>query len=150
MDKNEGIYKRKVLQALRGAGAHAQFHEDKYESFIPDLSFGWIGADGWIEVKYLPKTERPAVFYINHYTAGQRDWLVQRAAAGLGKCFLLVGWPGGYGLWLAPNLPPTSKSMGWFEAFRYVTAHCPFAKDPMLDFIQDLRQILVLAPRRRR
>lgn len=73
---------------------HAQRHEDKYSTGIPDVSYG-IGkrAEGWIELKYLKRlpemTEKPWDFKYDHYTSDQRNWMRLRQRHGPGRVFLM-------------------------------------------------------------
>lgn len=60
---------------------------------MPDISFGMMGCDFWMEVKYC-KTAPTRLSQIDHYTQGQREWLVMRGLTGAGFCFLLIGLPG--------------------------------------------------------
>jgi len=85
---------------IRGAMVgrwHAQRHEDRYSTGIPDVSFG-IGrrSDGWVELKYLPKwpasrmaCNKPWDFSYDHFTAEQRNWMSLRARHGTGRVFLI-------------------------------------------------------------
>ena len=71
----------------------AQRHEDRYSPGIPDVSYG-IGshADGWIELKYLPKLPRareaPWSFPRGHLRPDQVNWMTRRARTGTGRVFL--------------------------------------------------------------
>ena len=95
---NESGYKRKVTSDLKARGFSIQYHEDSYENFIPDISFGAHGIDGWVEVKWL--TEFPkTIDHIKHYTMGQQQWLMNRGKAGSGMCYLLIGHPEIHMLW---------------------------------------------------
>jgi hypothetical protein len=90
--RDEKEYKRDFAEAMRYYGMQTQEHEDKFANFIPDLSFANGGIEGWIEVKYchdMPKT----LDSLEHWTAGQEQWLVERGRAGTGWSFLLVGTP---------------------------------------------------------
>lgn len=99
---NEIEYKRLVTNGLRYHGWDVQWHEDAYENFIPDISFGAHGHHGWIEVKFVQKPPK-TIGGIKHYTKGQEDWLVTRGEAGAGRCYLLLGTGAGHLL-----LPHTS------------------------------------------
>ena len=90
--KSEQEYKRKLVALLQERGAHTQLHEDKDMNYVPDLSCAINGCDWWIEIKYCKKVP-PKLSSIEHYTKGQRDWLVKRGQAGGGRCYLLVGLP---------------------------------------------------------
>lgn len=73
---------------------HAQRHEDKHSLGIPDVSYGFGGSDGWLELKYrpaLPKSLRaPWDWSPKDFTPEQRNWLGQRSAKGNGQVFLLA------------------------------------------------------------
>lgn len=92
-------YKRKVANALRTMGWDIQEHEDELQLYIPDLSFGAHGIDGWIEVKYKDRMPEGGLSKIKHYTKGQEDWLIHRGRAGSGHCYLLVGTGSGSCTW---------------------------------------------------
>lgn len=74
---------------------HAQRHEDKYSTGIPDVSYGIerIG-DGWIELKFLdryPKyPNKPWDFALDHFTPQQRNWLEMRHRHGTGRVFVMA------------------------------------------------------------
>jgi len=91
-------YKHDVMAILKGLGWKVQAHEDMISNFIPDLSFGFAGADGWIELKWVDKLPK-SLNAIHHYTHGQQDWLIQRGKRGAGHCYLLVGTPHYHYLW---------------------------------------------------
>lgn len=69
--------------------AHFQRHEDICASGIPDVSYGWNGVHGWIELKFYPKWKKKDCDHINTWTKEQRLWLRKRQKAG-GHCFLFV------------------------------------------------------------
>lgn len=79
-----------------GGRWHAQRHEDKYSTGIPDVSFGIKRlSEGWIELKFLPtypaKSDvKKFDFAIDHFTADQRNWLTLRTQHGTGRVFLFV------------------------------------------------------------
>ena len=97
-------YKRSVADALRTMGWNIEEHEDKVRNFIPDLSFGAHGFDGWIEVKFADRVPKTGLRSIKHYTKGQEDWLIDRARAGSGHCYLLLGTGAGHYAWRAESL----------------------------------------------
>lgn len=73
---------------------HAQRHEDKHSTGIPDVSFGiHKKSEGWIELKYLKRLPdfcgKPWDFKYDHFTADQRNWLEQRTRHGMGRVFLM-------------------------------------------------------------
>lgn len=95
MIDSEREYKAVVCNGLRALGWSIQWHEDKYANYIPDVSFGAHGIDGWIEVKF--RREPPKTLgHISHYTIGQEDWLIERGQRGSGACYLLVGTGAGH------------------------------------------------------
>jgi hypothetical protein len=60
---------------------HYEWHEDRYSSDIPDLSYAIGGVCGWIEfkvIKKFPKFPRRTVIKIPKLTVGQRRWLKGR------------------------------------------------------------------------
>ena len=81
----------KWLRDGMGSRWHAQRHEDKYSSGIPDVSYAIDGADGWLELKYLPawpkRQETPVKIGLSEI---QRHWLTCRGRAGAGRCFVLA------------------------------------------------------------
>lgn len=93
--KNENEYKKSVRDGLRAVGFSVQFHEDKFSSFIPDISIAGLGADGWVEVKYAHKVPG-CLGDIRHFTMGQERWLRERGLMGSGHCYLLLGTPTGH------------------------------------------------------
>jgi hypothetical protein len=100
----ESDYKRLITNALTAMGWDIQWHEDAFVKYIPDISFGAHGIDGWIEVKF--KQDPPKrIGDIKHYTKGQEDWLRKRGAVGAGRCYVVLGTGVGH---LA--LPHTSLS----------------------------------------
>lgn len=73
---------------------HAQRHEDKHSTGIPDVSFGiQKRAEGWIELKFLKRlpdfTGRPWDFKYDHFYPEQRNWAEQRTRHGPGRVFLM-------------------------------------------------------------
>lgn len=97
-------YKRLITGALQTMGWLTQEHEDKVELYIPDLSYSGHGVMGWIEVKYVEKMKAAGLSTIPHYTKGQECWLIDRARAGGGRCFLLLGTGAGHYMWSASSL----------------------------------------------
>lgn len=77
-----------VRKIMRGRW-HAQRHEDGIAAGIPDVSYGIVGADGWIELKVLDAwpTDAPVRVRI---TPEQVAWLWARGSAGAGRCFVLL------------------------------------------------------------
>jgi len=95
---NEIQYKRRVMAGLKAKGWHLQEHEDSLQSYIPDVSFGCSGVDGWIEFKYVKKFPT-TLAHIDHWTRGQEDWLINRGRSGSGHCYLLLGTPDLHLVW---------------------------------------------------
>lgn len=94
----EANYKQDVFGALVYHGWDVEIHEDKFQNFIPDMSFANKGIDGWIELKW--QDSPPATLgSIDHWTRGQEDWLTRRGRSGSGHCFLMVGTPNMHALW---------------------------------------------------
>lgn len=59
---------------------NATRHEDKLNLGVPDVSFGALGVNGWIELKAIkgwPKRQNSPVS-IPHYSKEQRIWIYQR------------------------------------------------------------------------
>lgn len=80
---SEQDYKNEIVQYLEFYGLDVQRHEDKYETGIPDLSYGGHGVNGWIEVKWE----------IIKFRTKQPLWLSKRAMTG-GHTFVLIGYRG--------------------------------------------------------
>lgn len=64
-------------------------HEDRTRRFIPDVSFGLEGINGWIELKAYDHWPSDGIPKFRNYHPGQKNWLVKRGRAG-GHCFALV------------------------------------------------------------
>lgn len=111
---NEQDYKVDAMGILRALGWKTQHHEDMLVKFIPDVSFGFAGVDGWIEMKYADKTPR-SLGSIPHYTHGQQDWLISRGSKGSGHCYLWVGTPLGHYVWRWSTLSKC-RDLPWVEA----------------------------------
>jgi len=75
------------LSANMSAYWVVQRHEDKISVGIPDLSYAINGVDGWIELKAYNKWPTDK---LPHYTAKQKNWLIERGTAGNGNCFILI------------------------------------------------------------
>lgn len=71
---------------------HAQRHEDRYSPDIPDLSYGFGGTEGWIELKTIPgwpaNPNKPVS--IPHLRAGQVNWIEERNKYGSSHTWLLL------------------------------------------------------------
>lgn len=111
---NELKYKHNVMGILKGLGWAVQAHEDMISKFVPDLSFGSGGADGWLELKYLNDPPK-SLGAIHHYTRGQEDWLIRRGKIGSGHCYLLMGTQHHNYLWRWDALGEV-RSLPWPEA----------------------------------
>lgn len=68
---------------------HAQRHEDKYSSGIPDVSYAVQGTDGWIELKAASRPKRGGKISTG-VSIEQSLWLTLRGREGNGKCFVLL------------------------------------------------------------
>lgn len=101
---SEHEYKKLVTDSLVAAGWHIEWHEDKNRLYIPDVSFGHNGVDGWMEFKYVHKLPT-TLGSIHHYTKGQELWLNRRGRAGSGHCYLVLGMPGLHLVWGWADLP---------------------------------------------
>lgn len=74
------------ISAVMGGKWDAQRHEDKYSVGIPDVSYGLLGVNGWIELKAYRKWPTNG---IPKFTSKQSNWLKNRGKHG-GKCFVLI------------------------------------------------------------
>ena len=74
------------LDTAVGNGWDAQRHEDKYSVGIPDVSFGALGVNGWIELKACKKWPTNG---LPKFTTKQAGWLSSRGNMG-GNCFILA------------------------------------------------------------
>lgn len=70
----------------------ASRHEDLVSKGYPDVSFGALGVNGWIELKALEEWPiRPqTVVKIDHYTPEQRLWLLKRGSNGSKHVYLFL------------------------------------------------------------
>ena len=50
--RDETHFKNTFLKHMKAAGMHAQRHEDKNATGIPDVDYGHNGVNGWIEFKF--------------------------------------------------------------------------------------------------
>lgn len=77
------------LHSAMGGLWEAQRHEDRLQADIPDVSYSTTH-HGWIELKVADKPKRPSTpVRVDHFTAGQRNWLTRHGRRG-GKCFILL------------------------------------------------------------
>ena len=90
MAKLENIFKKSLLRIM-GTRWDVQSHEDRFALGIPDLSYGLLGAGGWIELKQIPEwPPRPETKgKPSKYTSEQVNWLRKRGKKA-GFCFVLV------------------------------------------------------------
>lgn len=77
------------LLSVMGRRWHAQSHEDRYSTGIPDLSYGANGVNGWIELKQVQLEKPHHIIKPSKFTASQVNWLKNRNAHG-GYCYVLV------------------------------------------------------------
>jgi len=78
---SEQEFKNTLKEYLEFYGLHCQRHEDKYETGIPDLSYGGGRVNGWIETKWE---------HIR-FEKKQPLWLSKRAMTG-GFVWVIVGY----------------------------------------------------------
>lgn len=77
--KDESAFKHIIRDVMgKELGFHTQFHEDKYEKGVPDMSYGKDWVNGWIEFKFGDHKLEPE----------QRRFLHHRGRKG-GFCFLM-------------------------------------------------------------
>lgn len=130
---------------------HAQRHEDKYSTGIPDVSYG-IGrrGEGWIELKFLktyPRTgeDQPWDFKLDHFTPEQRNWLTQRSKHGTGRVFLLCQFGDTVtGIWQWPKLREVLGKQPLHEIEKAASAlwwHCPIDFTELSSVLADNRKI---------
>ncbi len=90
MAGRENTLKRSLIRKM-GTRWHVQSHEDRFSVGIPDLSYGFDGVNGWIELKQIkewPKRpDTPAK--PDKYTPEQVNWLMRRGRKA-GHCYVLV------------------------------------------------------------
>ena len=76
-----------TLRRIMGKRWHATRHEDRIARGIPDLSFGILNVQGWIELKCMPSWPKEnGILRIPHYTPDQRLWMYLRGKG----CWLLL------------------------------------------------------------
>jgi len=70
---------------------HFQRIENSCSEGVPDVEFCINGVSGWIELKRLHRGPvRPdTVLKVDHFSGGQRAWLMRRATC-RGRCFVLL------------------------------------------------------------
>lgn len=88
---SEATLRNYARKGLNEFGVLSTHHEDMLNIGLPDLSYGGYGANGWIELKWLPEWPKrdSTIVKIEHYTKEQRFWLLQRGRTG-GRCWLLL------------------------------------------------------------
>ena len=99
LPQNELEYRRFLATRWRSLGAFVQPHEDRDSTGIPDLSFAFMGTNGWVEVKWLKEETHPLLIIpsrVPYFTPRQRQWLIENGSRGTGHCYLWVGFPGGH------------------------------------------------------
>ena len=80
---SEKTFKKFVAKGLREIDVDVQLHEERHvvgRHGVPDLSYGYAGQNGWIEVKYGQSAKLRPI---------QRNWLERRGTKG-GHCFILA------------------------------------------------------------
>ena len=85
------LWSKKLSPLFKQHRVDATRHEDKFSLGVPDVSFGFNGINGWIELKFLPKwpSNPDAPVKFRKFKPEQRNFLVSRGMAG-GHCFLLA------------------------------------------------------------
>jgi hypothetical protein len=69
---------------------HVTRHEDMLQSGIPDVSYGILGVQGWIELKQAHEwPKRGGALRLPHLSAEQRHWLTERGTIG-NRCWILL------------------------------------------------------------
>lgn len=84
----EKVLRRVVMQTLDRLGAHVTNHEDSWSAGIPDLSYGYKGTDGWIELKAARCEDGKRVTL--GFRPNQVFWMRRRAETGNGRVWGLV------------------------------------------------------------
>lgn len=105
-----------IARELHGH-CHIQRHEDKYSVGIPDFSYGWDNADGWVELKTLAREPKPKTvfdFDLKYLKPEQRNWMSKRAASGSGRVYLIC-WvdPDTMYAWRWPVVAPALGKESW-------------------------------------
>lgn len=99
----------------------AQRHEDRYDSGIPDTSYGLDGADGWIELKVGRWPARGGPLRLRHPpTLEQCLFLENRGRHGAGLCWVLLYVQG----------PPCYALVHWTQVRRL---RDPFTREELRD-----------------
>ena len=85
MNQHEKKFKNLLLSLSKQANLYIdwQEHQDRYQSGIPDLSYGSNFVNGWVELKWGDNLI---------FQPRQPKWLGQRCLAG-GYCFVIQGNP---------------------------------------------------------
>jgi len=91
MSQRESGFWAEIKRALGKRPFHDLVRiENSCEEGTPDVNYCIGGADGWIELKRVELPKRDAtVVKVDHFTGGQRAWLMRRATAG-GRCWVLL------------------------------------------------------------
>lgn len=89
---SEGALRRYVRDGLGRCGVLSTHHEDSLNVGLPDLSYSGNRVHGWIELKWAESWPKRAEtpLRLPHYTKEQKHFLLARARAGGGRCWLLL------------------------------------------------------------
>lgn len=123
-----------TLRVGMGGLWHAQRHEDKHSTSIPDVSYAMGSVDGWIELKYMNEVatarslnSKTFDFHRDHFPEEQRNWLTERARRGAGNVFVICRFDGYLhkdgrvtAIWLWRDL---SKSLGRWSMRSIIEDH---------------------------
>jgi len=83
MSALEKNFVKRIMKQLRKDGCHAQRHEDKYSSGIPDIEFCKNGGVVWLEAKVIRIMPVRSTTKIRFdWRDDQRLWAEDRIAAG--------------------------------------------------------------------
>lgn len=85
------LWKKKLSPYFKKHRVDASRHEDKLMLGVPDVSFGYKGINGWIELKFLPKwppTDK-TILKLRKFKPEQRNFIRKRGRTG-GHCFLML------------------------------------------------------------
>lgn len=90
MGRKENSFKKYLMKTM-GTLWDAQSHEDQHSNGIPDLSFGALGVNGWIELKQVDDypTHFGSLIKPKKYTPEQVNWIRKRDRKA-GNCFVFV------------------------------------------------------------
>lgn len=102
MAKNESKLCQYIIENLKNLGVHITQHEDERTSGILDLSYGYSGTNGWIELKYIQSFPAHSGKVKIDISNDQIDFLIERNLTG-GNCYLLVQVNESYFLFIGPD-----------------------------------------------